>query len=284
MQLKEQLINSMFAEDGKAVYVPVDHGIGGIKKGLEDPVQVISLLLKAGIDGTLMQLGMAKQTKKLFDALANPPAMIIAMDYRHYWKIPGYNKGVLDSFQSVSVEQAMDVGCTAVKVMIPYGDDEKVTISHVKILTQVVREADHFHIPVMVEPFPSGKCPEEYAKSHDVVANACRIAIELGADVLKIPYTDDKERFAELVRVSRIPVTVLGGSPKDIRTVLSVTKEIMDCGAKAVVFGRNVWGHPDMEKVVSALRSIVHQGWEVDQATVHYQLSGSAVTDQSYTI
>ena len=67
MQLKEQLINSMFAADGKAVYVPVDHGIGGIKKGLEDPVQVISLLLKAGIDGTLMQLGMAKQTKKLED-------------------------------------------------------------------------------------------------------------------------------------------------------------------------------------------------------------------------
>ena len=88
-------------------------------------MQVISLLLKAGIDGTLMQLGMAKQTKKLFDALANPPAMIIAMDYRHYWKIPGYNEGVLDSFQSVSVEQAMDVGCTAVKVMIPYGDDDK---------------------------------------------------------------------------------------------------------------------------------------------------------------
>lgn len=284
MQIKEQLVKAMFADDGKAVYVPMDHGIGGIKKGLEDPVDVLDRLLKAGIDGTLMQLGMAKQTKQRFDAMAKPPAKVIAMDYRHYWKIPGYNEGVLGCFQSAGVEQAMAVGCSAVKVMIPYGGDPEITMGHIRILTKVVREADYLGIPVMVEPMPSGKCPQEYAGSHEVVANASRIAIELGADVLKIPYTGDQEKFTELVRVSRIPVTVLGGSPRDIRTVLSVTKEIMECGAKAVVFGRNVWGHPEMEKAVAALNAIVHGNAEVEETLEQYHLSGSAVTDPSYTI
>ena len=284
MQQKEKMVKDMFGSDGRAVYVPVDHGIGGIKKGLEDPVSVIERLMKSGIDGTLMQLGMAKQTMELFRKCPNPPAKVIAMDYRHYWKIPGHNEGVLDCFQSVTLEQAMRVGCTAVKVMIPYGDNEKVTIEHVRILTNVIREADREGIPVMVEPMPSGKCPKEFAEDPQVVANACRIAIELGADVLKIPYTGNKEQFSELIRVSRIPVTVLGGSPKDIRSVLSVTRDIMDCGAKAVVFGRNVWGHPRMEQVVAALKDIVHGNQEVDAVAGKYQLSGSAATDSSYTI
>ena len=96
----------------------------------------------------------------------------------------------------------MEAGCTAVKVMIPYGVDENVTIQHVKMLIDVVREADHYQIPVMAEPLPTGGCPPEYANSHEVVANACRIMLELGADVLKIPYTGDKEKIAELVQVS----------------------------------------------------------------------------------
>ncbi|WP_040213151.1 class I fructose-bisphosphate aldolase [Clostridium polynesiense] len=282
--LKQQRVDSLFAKDGKAVYVPVDHGIGGIKKGLEDPVKVIEKLVEYGADGTLLQLGMAKQTMDIFNSAENPPAKIIALDYRHYWKIPGHNEGVLSCFQSSTVEQAMQYGCSAVKVMIPYGGDEKVTIDHVKILTNVIREADRLDVPVMVEPMPGGKCPPEYAKDHDVIANASRIAIELGADVLKIPYSGDKERFTELVQVSRIPVTVLGGSPKDIKTVLEAAKDITECGAKAVVFGRNVWGHHDMKGVINALKDIIHDGAEVSKTVEKYNLSGSAVTEHNYTI
>lgn len=279
----DERVKSLFREDGKAVYVPIDHGIGGIKKGLENPSEVMRNLIDYGIDGTLMQFGMVKQTQDLF-ASEGAPARILALDYRQYWKIPGQNEGILDTFQSASVEQALKYNCSAVKVMMPYGLDGETTVKHVKLICSAVRAADRADMPIMIEPLPLGNCPDEFKHDHDVIANASRIAVELGADVLKIPYSGDAVRFKELVEVSKVPVTVLGGSPKDIKSVLDVTREIIDSGAKAVVFGRNVWGHSDVESVVKALSDIVHSDQLVDEIIKKYSLSGTAHTDSSYSL
>ena len=50
---------------------------------------------------------------------------------------------------------------------------------------------------------------EEYAK---LIAHACRIGVELGADLIKTQYSGDPESFQTVVRAANgIPVVIAGG-------------------------------------------------------------------------
>ncbi len=64
----------------------------------------------------------------------------------------------------------------------------------------------------MIEPVQMGlNLPKEKGKDPKVIIDACRIAVELGADILKAPYTGDKESFSQITKYSHVPVIILGG-------------------------------------------------------------------------
>ena len=99
------------------------------------------------------------------------------------------------------------------------------------------------------------------AKKSDplLIESAARVALELGADILKIPYTGEPEAFGDLVRRLRVPVFVLGG-PKmgTLADIFSVAHHSVAAGARGIVFGRNVWQNPSMDAVVRGLMDVVH--------------------------
>jgi len=66
---------------------------------------------------------------------------------------------------------------------------------------------------------------------------------------------------------------ILGG-PKmnNLRDVLQTARDAIDAGAKGVVFGRNVWQHPQMDKVLMSLKDIVHINKDVDLVMGKYEL------------
>ncbi len=278
--MKEK-ISKLFGDSGKAVYIPIDHGIGGVKKGLENPIEILETLVSCGIDGTLMQYGLAKQTISIFEK--NPAIKkIIALDYRHYWKIPGFNDGLYDCFQYATVKQAIDLNCDAVKVMVPYGENNEFTIKALKIVASVLKEASEYKVPVMVEPLPTNNCDIKYKNNFEVLNNIVRISYELGADLLKIPYIGTKEEFSKMVKDCPVPIMVLGGSPTDINELFIRTEEIIKTGSKGVVFGRNVWGHPQMKGVVKGLIEIVHHNANPSEVVKKYNLIGKSTATDSY--
>lgn len=274
MRVREDRIKRLFRkDDGLAVNIPIDHGIGGVRKGLERPVETLEKLIKCGIDGTLLQFGMVKLTDHLFKDV-NSPSRMLTLDYRQYWNIPGRKDGIFGCFLSSSVEQAVKYDCDAVKVAMPYGLDYKLTEDHIKMICEVVREGDKCDMPVVVEPMPMGiDIPQELKNDPQVISNACRIAVELGADVLKAPYFEDKDLFREMVNSLKVPVMILGGSPRDIKGVLQTAQDAIEAGARGVVFGRNVWQHPKMEEVVKALIDIVHNKKNAEETVKKYNLN-----------
>ena len=50
------------------------------------------------------------------------------------------------------------------------------------------------------------------------------------------------------------------------KEMLEMVKDAMDCGAKGIVFGRNVWQHKDPARILQALAAIVHEGSTVQKA------------------
>ena len=88
----------------------------------------------------------------------------------------------------------------------------------------------------------------------DILTLGARICVELGADALKIPYTGDVDSFARLVRLSQVPVLVLGGARSDNeRDCLELFAEGLEAGCQGCLMGRNVTKSPDPEKLIRQL-------------------------------
>jgi class I fructose-bisphosphate aldolase len=91
------------------------------------------------------------------------------------------------------------------------------------------------------------------------VAWAVRCGIEIGVDVIKTPYCDDKEAWRQLVAACPLPLVAAGG-PK-AETLLDALQLMSDCvaaGGRGAVIGRNVWGFENVAGAVQAFKAVVH--------------------------
>jgi len=91
--------------------------------------------------------------------------------------------------------------------------------------------------------------------------------VELGADIVKVPYTGDMESFADVVGACCVPVVIAGGERMDsTRQLLQIVSDSIKAGGAGISVGRNVFQHPDRVRLVTALRAIVHEDADVDTA------------------
>lgn len=272
---KQEKMRGLFhPETGKTVIIPVDHGLCmGVVEGLEDPKAVVKKLMDDGVDATLMSFGVGKITAELF-TLKKSMGRIITADYILMSQVPGVLEGVFGNCRYSTVEQAVKWGFDAVKVMLVWGTRPETQLEAIKYTGHLAAQCDKWGMPLMVEPVLLGEgIPGDKKNDPEVIQSACRIAVELGADILKAPYTGDKQSFGQIVQNSHLPVVVLGGPKmKNIKDVLQTAKDSVDAGGKGIVFGRNVWQHPHMDKVIEALKDIVHQESSVDEVLGRYGL------------
>jgi len=97
---------------------------------------------------------------------------------------------------------------------------------------------------------------------------AARVGAELGADIVKVPYTGSVESFRQVVEGCPIPVVIAGGpkmgSDKDI---FKMVEGALAAGAAGLSIGRNAWQHVKPDKMVQALSKMVHENASVQVAS-----------------
>ena len=95
--------------------------------------------------------------------------------------------------------------------------------------------------------------------SREVVAYEARLGLELGADVIKLPYTGDPESFAWVVKnAGKALVVVQGGTKKDEEGLLSEVRGLMQAGACGMAIGRNIWQGSDPVGLSKKIAEIVY--------------------------
>jgi class I fructose-bisphosphate aldolase len=101
----------------------------------------------------------------------------------------------------------------------------------------------------------------------EVVKHCARLGEELGADVVKVPYTGDIESFSRVVESCCIPVVIAGG-PKmeNLRDIVQMAYDSIKAGGSGLSVGRNIFQSDDPSLLVKALHGIVHENWEIEQA------------------
>jgi class I fructose-bisphosphate aldolase len=254
-------------EKGKSITIPMDHGfyLGNIQ-GLEDPVRVLEDLLEEGIDATLLSFGLGKVTSHLFGS-DDSPGRIISADCALITNVPGVRQGFFDFDLYIQVEQALKWGFEAVKVLLIWGLDHEHQMNEIKAIGELARQCDKWDIPLMIEPVLWGRhIPEQRKNDPEMLAHAARIAMEMGADILKVPYTGSVEHFRQLVDSVQVPVVILGGTDmSSTREVLRTAREATAAGGKGVVFGRVVWQNGHMRGLVRALKEVVYDQADEEQ-------------------
>ncbi len=167
-----------------------------------------------------------------------------------------------------SVEEAILLGADAISLHINVGANMENDMF--MKLGRVADEADRWGMPLIAMMYVRG---ENVKNQYDpeLIKRAVRLGGELGADIVKAPYTGSVETFREVVRGSLVPVAIAGG-PKlgNVRDVLQMARDALEAGAIGVTFGRNVFQDRKPEAVVRALRKIIFEKAEVDEAVRVY--------------
>ncbi len=258
--------------DGRAVCVAADHGyLSDVTPNVVKLRSITEAVIRGGVDGVLMSPGQAQRLAPLFQG-RDGPAMIVRADWMNMPRLGGANvtnavpqRGLFHQ-KVLTAEQALSLGATAITIYLfqGYGDDWEAEC--VDSCAKFASECRKVGLVCIIEPLAVGG-QVTGANVVEVLTLGARMAVEIGADALKIPYTGDVESFAYLCRVAQVPVLVLGGARSDNeRDALELFAEGLQAGCNGCLMGRNVTKSPDPEKLMRQLVQIAHEGFTVDEA------------------
>jgi class I fructose-bisphosphate aldolase len=250
--------------DGRTVIVPFDHGmIFGPLHGIANPRQTVAHALAGRADAVLLHAGIARGVADLYGG-----RMASLFKLTNGASVP------TDQVLLGSVEQAARYAADAVCAEFYLGGPDELDMLRTTSLIQ--REAEQYGLPTVVHAYVYPAYEEKIGVGAWI--HACRIAGELGADIVKTAYIDNQDAFVALLEATPAPVVVAGGEPGGMRKLLSGIATAIRLGAAGVAVGRGVWGSPDPTATLQAVRALVHDGAVVDDVMAKHNLAESPVS------
>jgi fructose-bisphosphate aldolase, class I len=252
--MSNRRLSRIFRPDHHTFIVAIDHGLTeGPVKGLESLEAILPAIIAGGADAVLASYGTAIRFER---ALALPGLIL---------RIDGGTTSIgsltpAGSFYSVA--DALRLGADAVAVSaFPGTAQEEMSL---RSLAATITEAHRWGMPVLGEMAVGGFDSGPEFHTAEKVAIAARVASELGADFLKLPYA---EGYGRVVRASFVPVVMLGGvKSNDPRVVLSTIHAAIQAGAAGVAMGRNIFQADNPGAMTRAVAAILHGGAGVEAA------------------
>lgn len=234
---------------GRAVVLPLDHGVGeGMLPGLEAVGRLLGMLDGRNVQGVVLNKGPARAHGA---ALPLNVSVIMQLSGGTKHALPPYGRTVV-----CSVSEALRLGADAVSLQINVGNDQED-----RMLADFGAMADDAHqagLPVLAIIQPrGGHIVNELDPS--LISHCIRLGSELGADLTGVPYSGDPESFAEAVESSDAPVLVTGGPGRgDYPRFLSAMGEALKCGAAGLCVGRNIFQNQDPGEALDQIITLVH--------------------------
>jgi len=221
----------------------------------EDSAATITTIAANGADAILLSPGLVKQHGHLL-AYRGAPAIVCRIDFPF---LGPADRGSGEDFRLIaSVEEAAALGADAVVMFHTVGYREKRPwADNLATIGRVAQEARRLGVPLIVEAVPWGATADD-PRDPRLVAEAARIAAELGADAIKTEYVGSVEGMRLVVDSCPVPVFALGGPRVSLPKLLDFTADSLSAGTSGVIYGRNVWQRDDCAEVSAALVGIVH--------------------------
>jgi DhnA family fructose-bisphosphate aldolase class Ia len=245
------------------VIAAVDHGMfQGVQPGLENEGKVLKHMI--GADAIIIGPGMIDKYPEVFYKKSSP-TLITRLSFTSAYCFPWeYSEGYTEEMFIPSYLQSLgaDVIVTSLQLKT---SGQSIDAKNARIWGKIVMEKERLGIPLIGEFHPAVYENVEKDKWHDLIKRGCRILCELGADMIKTFYTD--ERFYEITGSVPVPIFILGSKkmPEEIDALNLVERAIKN-GARGIAFGRNIFQTDDPGGMIAAFKAIVKNGASAEEA------------------
>jgi len=246
----------------RTVIIPMDHGVTvGPIEGLADMRETVSKVVAGGANAILMHKGMVRPGHR---GAGKDVGLIIHLSAGTSISPDPNAKELI-----CTVEEAIKLGADAVSVHINLGAETDKEM--LRQLGYVSEQCSEWQMPLVAMMYTRGpKIKDEFGV--DNVKLAARVGAELGADIVKVPYTGNVDGFCQVVQGCPVPVVIAGG-PKmgSDEDIFKMVDGALKAGAAGVSIGRNAFQHQNPEKMVQALSRMVHKNASVEEAIIVLQ-------------
>lgn len=236
--------------DGRCVMLAVDHGYFlGPTERLEIPKETIKPILPFA-DSLMLTRGVLRTSVD--------PNTTVPIVLRVSGGASILGEDLSNETITTSIEDAirLNVSCLAISVFVG-GKYEHRTLSN---LAKLVNEGEKYGIPILAVTAVG----RDMVRDARYLGLACRVAAELGAHIVKTYYCED---FEKVVEGCPVPVIIAGGKKlSNEKDVLRLTFNAVKSGATGVDMGRNIWQSDYPVAMIQAVRSVVHEGFDVESA------------------
>jgi len=262
-------LNRLFSHpSGRLCSVAIDHFVGyqeGLPDGLRDLPATLKALVAGGPDAVTMHKGVAKGC---WAPYAGRVPLILQ-------SIMGRPDDASDE-HIAEPEDAVRMGADAFATCaFVRGRTEA---AHLRRVADHVRLAEAWDMPVVLHVYPrrvSADGKVQIAFDPEDIAWAVRCGIEVGVDVIKVPYCGDVAAYGQIVGTCPVPVVAAGGPQAEtLQRALDMAADVVAGGARGMTIGRNIWGHPQITRALRAFKAVIHDGTTPAEAIRRAGLQG----------
>ncbi len=247
---------SKITKNGRAMFLAYDQGMEhGPEKDFDDenvdPQKILDIAEKGLFTGVIFQKGIAE---KYYDPRTNNVPLIVKLNGKTELR---ENLDEPYAPQLCSVEEAIGLGAAAVGYTIYVGSQFEGEM--MQEFSTVEQEVEKHELPVIAWIYPRGKSVAGKEKSREVLSYAARLGLELGADIIKIPYNGNKEDFEWAVKAAGKTKVVMSGGPKaeTREEFLEMVEDVLSAGAIGVAVGRNIWQDDNPLEISQKLAEVI---------------------------
>ena len=241
-------------KDGRVFIIAMDQGMEHGPSDFNDrninPEYVLDIAARGGFTGLAVHKGIAKHYKECYSGKV---PLVLKLNGRTNI-VP---KDDIYSSPVASVKEAVALGADAVGYTLYVGSPMEARMF--REFGAIGAEAEEYGLPTIVWAYPRGKHVRD-EKSVEMVSYAARVALELGADIVKVNYTGSVDSFSKVVAAAgRCKVISAGGSKQSDAEFLAKVKEVMAAGGAGLAVGRNVWQNDDPMRIAGEIKKMVYK-------------------------
>lgn len=247
----------LFGPEGMSIIIAYSHGlllgpIPGMSKR-DEMLRTVESLRDA--DGIMVAPGMVTPLEQAFIG-AGRPSLVVHLDWTNFSRsILPYEQGSQASIAGIGEVAA--AGADAVMTYLLLGnDDPEIEAREVARNGAVARACERAGIVHIIEPRHSQERRRPESKTDPQIMRLyCRMAAEIGADVVKCIWSGSEESMTSIVESCPTPVFLAGGARRDnVQEAIDLARAAAASGCRGLVFGRNIYQADDPPAVLRALR------------------------------
>jgi len=255
-----------FLRNGRGLLLAYDqgfeHGPSDFDAKNVDPAYIIDVARRSQVfTGIILQKGIAERYYPRHQAPGTGnqlPPLIIKLNGK-----TAFHQGEEPFAPLVcTVAEAIELGASAVGYTVYVGSEYEAKMT--RTLGDIVRECNHRRIPTIAWMYLRGK---HISDPHDrqKLAYAARLALELGADAVKLQFTlgdnqdqDIKDLVWIVQNAGKCKVFISGGSKIPDDQVLQLAKVVKTARAAGMAVGRNIWQRDNPIEFAKQVAEIIY--------------------------